>query len=48
MGFILCTENPPKMYKIEFALKSENNCFNGWLRKMVFPSGNNIGSYSLR
>jgi hypothetical protein len=27
MGFILCPESPPKMYKIEFALKSEKNMF---------------------
>jgi hypothetical protein len=33
--FILCKEDPPKLYKIEFALESGTWCSNGWLRIMV-------------
>jgi hypothetical protein len=33
---ILCKEHPPKMYKIEFATKSDELCLNGCLQNIVF------------
>jgi hypothetical protein len=36
LGFILCTEDPLNLYKIESALESDKWCLNGWLKKIVF------------
>jgi hypothetical protein len=43
--FILCNEDPLKLYKKEFATRSEKRCLNDWLKNNVFFLTKNYALY---